>query len=247
MSSLLSFSVQPLPISPSLEKTGGASKNFGKLISKTQPNLVLLDNLLKRSDIWQASQQNTQQHALSTGYTKLDTLLHYRGWPLNALTEILVTQPHIGEIQLVLPSIVKQMQSGGALFLIEPPFSPYAPAWINAGIDINRIYIIKSCQEQDWLWVSEQVMANKGVACCLFWPPKDQLSNKVLKRLQLASKQGSPLNFIFRQSSVANQSSPASLRLVVKPESNLNSGLEIEILKQPGGWSGQQTSIKMVS
>lgn len=200
-----------------------------------------LDAVLKRSDIWQASQQSRQQHAISTGYTELDTILHYSGWPLNTLIEILVTQQHIGEVALVLPSIAKQMQSGGALFLIEPPFNPYAPAWSNAGIDINQMFIIKSCQEPDWLWASEQVMANKGVVCCLFWPPKSHLPNKVLKRLQLASKKGSRLNFIFRQSSVANQSSPAGLRLLIKPSLNL----KVNVLKQQGGWSGQQTSINL--
>ena len=206
-----------------------------------------LKSVLKRSDIWQGYQHNTQQtaqqHAISTGYDKLDALLHYRGWPLNALTEILMTQQHIGEIALVLPSIAEKMKSGGALYLIEPPFNPYAPAWLNAGIDINQMFIIKSCQELDWLWASEQVMENRGVACCLFWPPKDHLSNKILKRLQLASKKGSSLNFIFRQSSVANQSSPASLRLILKSNLRLEINMEIEILKQQGGWSGQRTSI----
>lgn len=206
-----------------------------------------LESVLKRSDIWQGSQHNTkqtaQQHAISTGYSKLDDILHYSGWPLNALTEILTTQQHIGEIALVLPSIAEKMKSGGVLYLIEPPFNPYAPAWINAGIDITQMFIIKSCQEQDWLWASEQVMGNKGVACCLFWPPKDHLSNKRLKRLQLASKQGSSLNFIFRQSSVANQSSPASLRLILTSNVSLEIEMEIEVLKQPGGWNGQRTSI----
>ncbi|PHS15325.1 MAG: hypothetical protein COA86_13990 [Kangiella sp.] len=243
MPSLLSLSTPFLPENPSLEETCTPLKNTAPSILKTHSNLVSLDNLLKRSDIWQASQQNTQQtaqqHAISTGYAKLDAILHYRGWPLNALTEILVAQQHIGEIALILPSIAKKMKSGGALYLIEPPFNPYAPAWLNAGIDINQMFIIKSCQEQDWLWASEQVMGNKGVACCLFWPPKDHLSNKILKRLQLASKQGSPLNFIFRQSSVTNQSSPASLRLMLRASSKL----EIEVIKQQGGWSGQCTSI----
>ena len=232
-------SLSYLPIKPLLKKRHQANKST----SKTQPDATLLDNLLKRADIWQGSQKTNQQHSTATGYSELDQLLHYQGWPLNSLTEILVPQPHIGEVSLVLPSVAKQMQLGGALFLIEPPFMPYAPAWVNAGIDISQISIIKSCQEQNWLWASEQVMSNKGVACCLFWPPKNHLPNKVLKRLQLASKEGSTLNFIFRHDSAAEQSSPASLRLKLRTGDNL----EIEIIKQQGGWAGQQTSVQLVS
>ena len=231
-------SLSSLPVQPSFE----SARQYNKPVLKNPTNIVSLDSLLKRADIWQASQKKSRQHASSTGYPELDRLLHYQGWPLHSLTEILVSQSHIGEVALVLPSIAKQMQSGGALFLIEPPFIPYAPAWINAGVDINQMFIIRSCQERDWLWASEQIMANKGVACCLFWPPKDHLSNKVLKRLQLASKEGSALNFIFRQDSVVKQSSPASLRLKLHATANL----EIEIIKQQGGWAGQQTSIQLV-
>ena len=122
----------------------------------------------------------------------------------------------------------------------------------------NEYLLFSLSQEQDWLWATEQVMASKGVACCLFWPPKNHLSNKILKRLQLAAKEGPALNFIFRQDSIANQSSPASLRLKLRPSVNLHStnlyssntqniNLDIEILKQQGGWSGQQSSLQLKS
>jgi len=207
-----------------------------------------LQDVLKRSDIWQASNQVYKSYSISTGYQVLDEKLHSSGWPLNRLTEILVDQNHIGETQLVLSAIAKTMQGGGFLFLIEPPFTPYAPAWLKANIDISRIIVIKSCEQQDWLWAAEQVMATKGVSCCLFWPPKDYLSNKVLKRLQLAAEKGSKLNFIFRNNAAAKQSSPASLRLVVKSDNQYKheyGRLDIEILKQSGGWSGQKAKVNL--
>jgi len=207
-----------------------------------------LQEVLKRSDIWQASQQVYESHSISTSYQALDDLLHFSGWPLNRLTEILIERSHIGEMQLVLPAIAKAMEPGGFLFLIEPPFMPYAPAWLKANIDLKKIVIIKSCQQQDWLWAAEQVIANQGVSCCLFWPPKDYLSNKVLKRLQLAAEQGCRLNFIFRNSSVARQSSPASLRLVIKSDNKLkyeHGVIHIELLKQAGGWAGQKVRLDL--
>ena len=216
--------------------------------------IVSLQQVLKRADIWQASQRRSQHHSIASGYSPLDKLLHIGGWPLNRLTEILVEQSHIGEIQLVLPAIAKAMQKGGWLFLVEPPFNPYAPAWLKANIDIQKMIIIQSCQEKDWLWAVEQVIGHQGICCTLFWPPKDNLSNKVLKRLQLAAEQGSKLNFIFRSMSVVSQSSPASLRLVVKkPEREMlntrkivhSRKIAIEVLKQSGGWSGQKVVVDL--
>ena len=213
-----------------------------------QQQLQQLQQVLKRSDIWQASQRVSKKHSITSGYTALDEILHLGGWPLNRLTEILVERQHIGEMQLVLPTIAKLMKRGGWLFLIEPPFNPYAPGWIKAGLDLQQIVMIKSCQEKDWLWASEQIIANKGVTCCLFWPAKDHLSNKVLKRLQVAAEQGSLLNFIFRSKSVANQSSPASLRMMLKNNKRTNENIRplgIEILKQTGGWAGQKTVVDL--
>ncbi len=212
--------------------------------------LLQLQQVLKRDDIWQASQRVNKGRSIASGYSQLDELLHHSGWPLNRLTEILVSRSHIGEMQLVFPAIAKAMKKGGWLFLIEPPFMPYAPAWLKADIDIQKMIIIKSCQGNNWLWAAEQIIANKGTCTSLFWPPKDNLSNKVLKRLQLAAKQGSGLNFIFRSLSVASQSSPASLRLVVNRYENHDREerkIVVEVLKQNGGWAGQKAVIELMA
>lgn len=209
-----------------------------------------LKTVLKHPDIWQASKKAHHNYSIPSGYSALDSALHINGWPTNKLTEILLERPHIGEMRLVLPSIAKAMETGGWLFLIEPPFNPYAPSWIRASINIERMVVIQSCEERDWLWAAEQVMGDKAIACCLFWPVKDHLSNKILKRLQLAAKEGSRLNFIFRTMTVANQSSSASLRLIVKnnlDNQTAHQKIGIEILKQSGGWSGQKLAIKLCS
>ncbi len=211
---------------------------------------VQLQDVLKRTDIWQASQKSVKNQSITTVNNRLDELLHLSGWPLNRLSEILIERFGIGEMQLILPSVAKIMQNKGWLFLIEPPFMPYAPAWLKAGIDIDKIRIIKSCEEKDYLWAAEQIIANQANACCLFWPPKDHLSNKVLKRLQLAAEKGCQLNFVFRSIAASRQSSPASLRLIVnkyhsKKNNELN--LAIKVVKQSGGWSGQETILTISS
>ncbi len=195
--------------------------------------------------IWQGSQQRCYMLSMTSHYPVLDQALKIGGWPLNRLTELLLKQAHIGEIQLLLPAIAEAMQNGGWLFLINPPFVPYAPAWIKFGIAIERIRVVQSTQEGELAWACEQVMGNSAVACCLYWPVRDRLSNKVLKRLQLATAKGSQLNFIFRTQQAMSQSSPASLRLLidlVDPSHLMNvkkRHLKIDIIKQPQGWNGQ--------
>jgi cell division inhibitor SulA len=216
-----------------------------------------LQEVLKRADIWQASSHSKQQSSLSTEYFSLDQSLHSSGWPLNQMTELLIERAGIGEMQLVLPALAKMHSKGGWLFLIEPPFNPYAPGWLKANIDIERMMIIKGGKQNECLWAAEKIIANQGVCCSLFWPPHDQLSNKALKRLQLAAEQGCGLNFVFRSLSAINQSSPASLRLLIKNnskplislknkvEQRLEKNLVVEVLKQRGGWSGQVTNFKL--
>jgi hypothetical protein len=216
-----------------------------------------LQEVLKRADIWQASNHSQSSASLSTGYASLDQSLHYSGWPLNQMSELLIERVGIGEMQLVLPALAKMQAKGGWLFLIEPPFIPYAPAWLKANIDIDRMMIIKAEQQQECLWAAEKIIANQGVSGSLFWPPKDQLSNKALKRLQLAAEQGHGLNFVFRSMSAISQSSPASLRLVIKNDSTstvskqrkigqpLEKQLAIQVLKQRGGWSGQAVNLRL--
>jgi len=225
--------------------------------SLSQPALV---ELLEHCDIWQGSQRRSTNRstniALSSGYPSFDRVLHLAGWPKNRLIEILTEQHSIGEMQLILPAIAKQMELGGWLFLIEPPFIPYAPAWLKAGVPVERVMVIQSCNNRDELWACEQIMANASVAACLFWPVQDYLSHKHLKRLQLASQKGSALNFIFRSSKMAQQSSAASLRLLINKPIAVNRlsqascqarhrKIELSILKQPAGWSGQALQLEI--
>jgi len=206
----------------------------------------LLTKVLNRPDIWQGVQKSKKAPIISTGYYELDEKLHYSGWPQNLLTEILYQQKHIGEVQLVLPAVAQSMKNGGFLFLVDPPFMPYAPAWLKAGINLKKIRIIKNRQSKESLWAAEQIMATQGVSSCLFWIQDNYLSNKLLKRLQIAAKKASLLNFIFRNNQAAMQISPASLRLVIKPIRMIQPTVRqvgVEILKQPGGWNGQKIDL----
>ena len=72
-------------------------------------------------------------HGLSTGYPTLDAILPGRGWPRNALLEIISPQWGMGELQLLLPLMRAVVAQGQWILWVSPPYLPYAPALVQAG------------------------------------------------------------------------------------------------------------------
>jgi len=64
-----------------------------------------LNKLLENPRVWRGQNQSHTEAGLSTGYKKLDQHLPGGGWPQQSLTEILVGQYGIGELQLLMPAL----------------------------------------------------------------------------------------------------------------------------------------------
>ncbi|MEH6551870.1 MAG: translesion DNA synthesis-associated protein ImuA [Pseudomonadales bacterium] len=196
-----------------------------------------LSTLLKRHDIWQAAHSQRQRSAVSTGFEALDNKLHDGGWPVARLTELLVNQHGIGEWQLVMPATIKLCQDGGYCLLIAPPYQPYAPALEAAGIAGHRLIVVEPKDLQQTLWSAEQALASEACSTLLCWLGPQNVKSSQLRKLQLAAQRGNCTAFIYRDTRFAQQHSPASLRIRVKQQ---GAKLALSIVKQPGGWSGQQ-------
>ena len=92
-------------------------------------------------------------HGLSTGYPALDEILPGRGWPRNGLVEIISKQWGMGELQLLLPLMRSVIAQGKWVLWISPPHQLYAPALVQAGIDIEQVLVVKaetSCRDALW-------------------------------------------------------------------------------------------------
>ncbi|WP_226662611.1 translesion DNA synthesis-associated protein ImuA [Microbulbifer aggregans] len=210
------------------------SKQAGNEPAQPQP----LQQLLTRPDIWQlATQQRRPRTGITTGYRGLDALLASRGWPRGATSELLVDKAGIGEMSLLLPTLAELTQQGRMAVLVNPPHIPYAPALVQAGVQLEKLLIVHPRGQRDQLWTAEQSLQSGACGALISWQGKEIPADKDLRRLQLAAREGDSLHFHFRPSSSAATPSPAALRLHLQGDGEQ---LAVHLLKQLNGKSGQR-------
>lgn len=200
-----------------------------------------LNKLLQRPDIWQSARKQHSPGGVSTGYRPLDQNLHLGGWPQGNLVEILGAQQGIGELQLLLPTLVQLTSAGQHCLLLSPPYIPYPPALEAAGVKIDKLLVVEGRDTLEQLWCAEQVLRSGAAACLLAWFGGQKLQTAHLRKLLLASKHSDSLLFLYRSAAMASQASPASLRLQLA--NNKSGQLSVNILKQAGGWAGQSFAL----
>lgn len=190
-----------------------------------------LDELKRTGALWQGRGGRLRSgQALPSGWQALDGLLG-GGWPRASLVE-LISEAHQG-LSLLLPLLADLSRSGGRLAWVAPPYVPYAPALLARGVRVDRLLLIRDVSPEQSLWASEQALASGACRAVLAWPA--QVGTGQLRRLQLAAERGDCIGFLFRAQRSAAGSSPAALRLRVRPAPL---GLEVELLKRRGGWGG---------
>ncbi len=197
-----------------------------------------LDALLRHGKIWRGKQ--TTRRGQPTGFADLDAYLPEKGWPLGAVTEILVPQEGIGELRLVLPALAQLSRAGRWLVWIAPPHIPYPPALTTLGVDLSRLLLVRPTRAGDGLWAAEQALRSGVCGAVLSWSPTADL--RCLRRLQLAAESGRALGLIFRPQEAARQPSPAALRLQLSATAQ---GLELQALKCRGGWVCRSLSLAL--
>ncbi|HEY4372105.1 MAG TPA: translesion DNA synthesis-associated protein ImuA [Burkholderiales bacterium] len=171
--------------------------------------------------------------SLPTGYDALNAQLPGGGWPLGALTEILNDRCGIGELRLFFPALAALSRQAGAppVILLQPPYTPYAPAFAGAGIAPEQVLLLRTPRPEDALWACEQCL-KYAPRCALFaWPQK--LKPQDLRRLQLAVERRPVLAVLMREARAAQQSSAAALRIALKPGAD-GRQLHLSILKRRG-------------
>lgn len=199
-----------------------------------------LADVLRHPGIWRRGTSTAiAADTQASGLAELDALLPGGGWPRGALSEILIEQDGIGECSLVLPALAALTQARKRVALIAPPYIPYAPALVAAGIDLTQLVHIDA-NTADTHWTAEQCLRAGCCGAVLNWLPNADY--RQLRRLQLAAETGAAIGFVFRPLSAASQSSPAALRLQVTPSEN---GPRIEILKCRGRLGGSTQAIRL--
>lgn len=198
-----------------------------------------LDDLLRQHPgLWRAREQGGASSAppgLPTGFAALDRCLPGGGWPQQGLVEILVDRHGIGELSLLMPALATLCRgadvpgsSGGWLAWVAPPYQPYAPALAAAGIDVQRVLVVRAPSPAEW--AMEQALRSEACSAVLGWANPRDLT--VLRRLQLAAEQARCLAVLFRPVKAGEQPSSAVLRIELQGSS---SGLQVRIVKSRGG------------
>ena len=203
-------------------------------IMNTHP--VTLDQLARlcHDDEWR---RGTQQAAPS-GFAELDASLPGGGWPLGAVTELMPEAMGIGELSLVMPALSRLAGSrlagaGRYIAWIAPPYLPCAPALAQRGLPLERLLIVQTRGLQESLWATEQTLRCPAFGAVLGWP--SAISDKSVRRLQLAAEAGGSMGILYRPPEAARAHSPAALRLRLHPRTE---GLAVDIHKCRGGRTG---------
>ncbi|MDI3325255.1 translesion DNA synthesis-associated protein ImuA [Pontibacterium granulatum] len=192
-----------------------------------------LHSLLHKGAVWRGRQTADQpcHHSLSSGYPQLDALLPGQGWQASQLVELLYQEEGSGELGLVLPLLAELSQQERWVLWVDPPHIPYAPALLDAGVNLDRVQVVRSNSRRDRLWCLEQSMKSGCCSAVLGWLPAGQ--EKAIRRLQVAAAEGECRGFLFRHSRCREQHSAAPCRLLLEPHPE---GVTVSTLKRRGGW-----------
>lgn len=202
----------------------------------------LLETLIRDARIWRGHEQARQPRPEEpTGYQALDRQLGATGWPRGALTECLLDNPGIGELQLFLPLMQKLSARGKTIFWLNPPHLPYAPALVRADIRLERVILVRTEDRGDFLWTLDNCLRSPATGLVMAWPGR--LASRDIRRLQLAAEAGDSVGVLFRERRYGEHNSPAALRLDL--EADARQQLKVHVLKRRGGWPGQHCTLAM--
>ncbi len=178
--------------------------------------------------LWRASQLacGTGEYVAS-GYTNLSAELPGAGWPVGALSEILIAQSGTAELRLLQPALASLHQ--GKIILLQAPFEPQSIAFSELGISASQLLWIRCSKHTNALWAAEQILRSGSCAALVFW--QGQVRTENLRRLHLAAQGGRTFFSMIRPQEYALSPSPAPLRLKLK---SIPDGLQVEIIKRRG-------------
>lgn len=210
-------------------------------------NAVGLNTVLQHPAVWRGDRlAETERAGLPSGFSALDQVLPGAGWPVGALTEILHEQTGIGELSLLLPAIAAQTQAGRGVVLINPPHWLYAPAWAALSVNLAQCLVVRPERANDVLWSAEQSLRSGACGLVITWPEfhRYRPDYRVLRRLQTAAETGQSSGIVFRSANVAQEASPAPLRLQLTAVEEV---LQVRILKRRGALLQQAVPIVLRS
>jgi len=178
------------------------------------------------ASLWRGSElARAYGKTIDTGYAALSAELPGGGWPIGALVELLVQQPGIGEMRLLKPALVAASKRPVAL--LQAPHVPNSLAFSYMGLPLDKLMMLRAPKTADALWCAERVLNARSCGALLFW--QQHIRSEALRRLHLAAQATETLLILVRPLAAAQDSSPAALRLAVRPA---DSGIVVDVVKR---------------
>jgi protein ImuA len=192
----------------------------------TSPSIAAPEAL--HPSLWLASQlAHSTTRCIDTGHPALSAQLPGGGWPTGTLIDLMLQQPGIGELRLLRPALVSAARR--RIVLLQPPHPPQALALAAMGLAPSQLLWIRTTRSSDALWAAEQVLRSGSCGALLLW--QNHARGETLRRLHLAAQSAETLFFMLRPLAAAQDSSPAPLRLSLRPAAG---GINIEFVKRRG-------------
>ncbi|WP_109481330.1 translesion DNA synthesis-associated protein ImuA [Paraburkholderia sp. C35] len=189
--------------------------------------------------LWRASQlARGGRRTLDTGYPALSTELPGGGWPIGALVDLLVQVPGVGEMRLLRPAL--SSMGDRPIALVQPPHIPDGLGLDYIGLSLDRLLHVKAQTSADAFWSAEQILRAGTCGALILWAQHAQASS--LRRLHLAAQSSETLFIMVRPLTSAPDSSPALLRLALRPSAD---GLMVDIVKRRGPTRAEPLSIPL--
>ena len=223
---------------PLLPAQAEAARGF----AGAEPADLLRLGVWKGGDWQSANDESHGARVQPSGHAALDAELPGGGWPVGAMTEILLPATAHAEWSLVGAALAQVLgrQTHQRAVLVSPPWQVFTPFAEWAGIAARQLCCIyptqtsgrasKGCSaDADSVWVSEQALKCRDVCVVLAWLPHAQ--SQALRRLQLLAAQQRQLLWVFRPEQARTQSSPAPLRLCLKVQEKT---LQVRMIKRRG-------------
>jgi protein ImuA len=189
-----------------------------------------LATVLSNPAIWRGDECAPEPAALASGFPALDAVLPGGGWPGAALTEIVLEREGIGEVRLVLPALAALQARGHDIVWVAPPHVPYAPALIAAGVDLERLLIVRCANAAEQLWAYEQALRAPECGAAFAWLGVHD--DRAMRRLAVAAREGRTWGVLWRRPGARAVATAASLRLALAPQ---DGRLAVRVLKRRGG------------
>jgi hypothetical protein len=188
----------------------------------SQSSSHLNDLLSQRPDLWRG-RQRPRAEVLSSGRADLDRWLPDGGWPSGRLIELMPACFGLGELGLLLPVMAEQTRAARPVILVAPPWVPCPQRLARGGVALDRLIVVRDRKHA--FWAAEQSLKSGLCGMLMLWPPQGRVSERSVRRLQLAAEKGEAPAFICYRPDQKAPPSLAALRLAIQP------GPTLEVLR----------------